>query len=175
MLDQLQLRRLIIQPVLKGLSLYSENSEEILVGTCAQETKGGSYLIQEFKKDEDPIQILKTKLCALGPYGMEYKTHDDLWKTFLPSRPKITNDLMQICTFSKKPTAEMMIYNLYYATAMARIFYLKVQETIPATLELQADYYKAYWNTSLGKATTAEYIVNYNLFMGIKTPKGEKK
>ena len=175
MLDQLQLRRLIIQPVVKGLSLYSENIENLLVGTCAQETRGGSYLLQEFKKDEDPQQILKTKLCALSIYGMEYKTHDDIWKTFLPSKPKITNDLMQICTFSKKPTAEMMIYNLFYATAMARIFYLRIQETVPATLELQADYYKTYWNTSLGKATQAEYILSYNSFMGIRAPKGEKK
>jgi len=69
----------------------------------------------------------------------------------------------------------MMIYNLFYATAMARIFYLRIQETVPATLELQADYYKTYWNTSLGKATQAEYILSYNSFMGIRAPKGEKK
>ena len=61
-----------------------------------------------------------------------------------------------------------MLYNLYYATAMARLDYHRASETIPKTLELQAEYYKKYYNTSGGKATIDEYITNYNNFVGIK-------
>jgi hypothetical protein len=61
-----------------------------------------------------------------------------------------------------------MIYNLHYSTAMARVLYFTFPGDIPSTLEGQAQYYKTHWNTIDGKATTEEYIENYNLFNGIK-------
>ena len=165
MLDQKQLRSLIIQPVLRAMSLYSQEAEDLLAGTCAAETNG-DYLIQ--KSDLDPLESMKQNVFALGIYQMEPRTHDDLWKNYLPSHPKIVNDLMQICMFSKKPTSSMLVYNLYYATAMARVFYLRCPDPIPATLELQSIYYKTHWNTSEGKSTPQHYVTNYNNFMHVK-------
>lgn len=107
-------------------------------------------------------------------YQMEPRTHDRLWQTFLPAHPKAANDLMQVCMFSRKPNSDMMVYNLYYSTAMARIFYLSINEQIPKTLALQAEFYKAHWNTSLGKATVEEYIANYNLFNGLQKKESKK-
>jgi hypothetical protein len=167
MLDQKQLRSLIIQPVLHAMSLYSIEAEDLLVGTCAEET-GGTFLIQ--KTDEDPYLSMKQNTFALGIYQMEPRTHNDIWKNYMPSHPKIVNDLMQVCMFSKKPDSSMLVYNLYYATAMARVFYLRCNEPIPATLELQSIYYKTYWNTSEGKSTPQQYVLNYNNFMNVKVP-----
>jgi hypothetical protein len=173
MLDNSQFRDLIIKPVLKAMSMWTQNAEDLLVGTCAQETLGGKYLIQVIKGQE-PLDTLKQRIGAVGPFGMEPRTHDDIWKNYLPSQPKITNDMMMVCCFSRKPTSDMLIYNLYYATAMTRIFYHRLQEVIPATLELQASYYNSHYNTSVGEATENEYIGNYNLFCGIKPTKGGK-
>jgi hypothetical protein len=173
MLDNTQFRELVIKPVLKAMSMWTQNAEDLLVGTCAQESKGGEYLIQKIDKNT-PIETLNQRIGAVGIYQMEPRTHDDIWKNYLPSQPKITNDMMQVCCFSRKPTSDMLIYNLYYATAMARIFYHRLQEVIPATLDLQATYYKSHYNTSVGGATENEYISNYNLFCGIKANKGVK-
>jgi hypothetical protein len=169
MIDNRQLRSLIIQPVLKGLSLYSLEAEDLLVGTCAQETLGISFLMQ--KTEENYYDALKRNLFALGIYQMEPRTHDDIWKSYLPAHPKLSSDLMQVCCFSRLPSSHMLVYNLFYATAMARIFYKRAPEPIPKTLELQAEYYKTYWNTSQGAATVEQYISNYNRITGKKVEK----
>lgn len=123
------------------------------MGTCALESDGGSFLVEE----NGP---------ALGIFQMEPKTHDDLWRTFLPVNPKLTHDMIQICRMAIKPTADMMVYHLFYATAMARVFYARIKEPIPTNLESQAAYYKEHWNTKAGKSTIQEYIDCYNRFIG---------
>ena len=147
------------------MSLYSIEAEDLLVGTCAAETSG-DFLMQ--KTEEDPFLAMKQNVFALGIYQMEPRTHDDLWRNYLPSHPKLVNDLMQVCMFSKKPDSSMLVYNLYYSTAMARVFYLRCPEPLPKTLELQSIYYKTYWNTSEGKSTPQHYVTGYNNFMHIK-------
>ena len=174
MLDQLQFRALIIEPVLRGMSLNSQQLEDLLVGTCATESRGGTYIAQ-VEVGETPQTMLRMGRGALGIYQMEPRTHDDLWKSYLPSRPKLTSDMMQICMFSRKPESNMLIYNMYYSTAMAAIYYNRVQERIPNGLDSQADYYKTYWNTSIGASTKEEYMDCYNEFMGIKIKTLAKK
>ena len=54
--------------------------------------------------------------------------------------------------------AEEMTGNLYYATAMCRVHYRRVKEPIPNTVIGQAQYWKRYYNTPLGKGTEENYI-----------------
>lgn len=44
---------------------------------------------------------------------------------------------------------------------MARIHYMRRPEAIPNSVQAQATYYKEFYNTVAGKATTAEYKKNY--------------
>ena len=67
MIDHKQFRELIIRPSLMPLDLYSEDAEELLIGICAHESKGGTYLMQ---KDGGP---------AAGFFQMEPETYTDLW------------------------------------------------------------------------------------------------
>ena len=174
MFNNLQFRKLIIQPVLKALMLNGSDIEDLLVGTCAQESRGGTFLFQE-GTNPDLYASLQKNILAIGPYQMQPATHDDIWENYLPSHPNLLEWLIEICAIPpqlclprKKPPANFMLYNLYYATAMARIHYRRVPEPVPSTLELQAEYYKKYYNTSGGKATIDEYITNYNNFVGTK-------
>lgn len=167
MFNNLQFRQLIIQPVLHAIYLYSQEAEDLLVGTCAQESRGGTYLFQQ-GTNPDLYASLQKNILAVGVYQMQPATHDDIWKHLNLSNHYLVDKIISFCNIPNNPTADIMLYNLYYATAMARLYYHRVSEPIPKTLELQAEYYKKYYNTAGGKATVDEYITNYNNFVGVK-------
>ena len=160
MFDNIQFRQLIIQPVLKRIDFYSQEAEDLLVGTCAQESRGGTYLFQE-GINPNLYESFEKNILAVGIYQMEPRTHDDLWDNFIFPNAKLFKLFKPFTEF----TAYTMLYDLYYATTMARMFYLRVKEPIPKTLEYQAEYYKKYYNTPKGKATVEEYIKNYTNFV----------
>lgn len=132
-----------------------------MMGTCAQESKAGTYFKQ--------VQGI-----ALGAWQMEPATHDDIWKRYLPNQPIVCNKMANHCQIRTQPTAEIMIYHVTYACAMARIAYCRHKEIIPKTLEEQAQYWKKYYNTEKGAGKPEEYIANYEAFVG-KPKKGVKK
>ena len=170
MFNNKQFRELIAKPVLVDLRLWSQEAEDLMIGTLAQESMGGTYIAQ----DPGP---------ALGVFQMEPRTHDELWKVLIPSNPFLSRGIMMSCGMSTKPDSKMLVYNLRYATAMARVFYFQFRKTlpdgtkveeIPKDLENQAKLYKLRYNTPLGKATVEEYISRYHLFNGIKGDSSEK-
>ena len=166
-MNPIQLRTLIVDPTLKALKMWSPEASDLMMGTCAQETNLG-----EFLKQVDGV--------ALGIYQLERMPHDDIWLKTLPNLPNISNLLMVYCRFFVRPLYEQVMHDLFYATAMTRIFYYRIPYEIPKSLEGQANYYKQWYNTSLGKATPEQYIANYNKYVlgaanGIATkPKSNK-
>ena len=164
MFNYQQFRQLIVAPAIKAINLYSQEDEDLLVGTCAQESRGGTYLFQQ-GKNPDLYASLQKNILAVGPFQMEPRTHDDLWEHFILPNKKLN----ELCGTLTKMPADTMVYNLYYATTMARLFYyFRAKEPTPKTLDLQAQYYKKYYNTANGKATVEEYIKNYHAFVGDK-------
>jgi hypothetical protein len=152
MIDPIHLLKYVIRPVLKDLDLWSVEAEQLVLGTACQESKCGEYLVQ---LGGGP---------ALGIYQMEPATHDDIWRNYLPGRAikyKISD-----FAFNAGLDADEMIGNLYYATAMCRIHYLRVPEKIPVGLHPQAAYWKKYYNTPLGAGTINEYINSWERFVG---------
>src|SRR5688572_28738068 len=138
MIDPIHLRTYVIRPVLKDLGLWSEPAEKLILGTACQESQCGRWLRQI---GEGP---------ALGIFQMEPATHNDLWNNFLDHRPEIARKV-KLFVAGLAPSAEQLVGNLYYATAMCRIHYLRVPEPIPNTLEEQAAYWKKFYNSELGK------------------------
>lgn len=153
MLNNSQVRELIIQPALDKIAAYSEEAEELLVATLAHESLGGTYLSQ-------------IKGPALGIYQMEAATYDQLWQGFITTRPVLMRNLLTGCGYVVRPDASVMVHNLWYATMMARIYYLRVPDKLPAADDLQAiyQYYKSYWNTALGKADEGSFMKHYQQF-----------
>jgi len=156
MIDSKQVRRLIINPSLTEIGLYSRDFEELAIGIMGHETLGGTYIAQ---LNDGP---------ALGVFEMESATFIDLWNNeILKKRPELHNKIMKACNFLVAPYPKELVNNLKLAVIMCRVFFLRVEEPIPAHDNIQAiaDYWKKYWNTSLGKGTTEEFIAHYHKYV----------
>ncbi len=153
MLNAEQLENLIIKPALQDLVMYCENAVELLLFTCACESDGGTYLHQ-------------VKGPALGIYQMEPATYNDIWHNFILMRPNIKLQLIHSFEAGRIPPEDRLVYDLRYATAIARIHYARVQEPLPLANDVVALYlyYKKYYNTEKGKANYNESIDKYLKF-----------
>lgn len=147
-MDINQLLHQVILPVLDYLELPKpEAAAELLLGTAIQESQAGHYIKQ---LGNGP---------ALGIYQMEPATHDDIWTNYLAYHGTLANMVERLR--GTWPTKQQsLIYNLAYSTAMCRIHYYRVPAPLPllGDLPAQAAYWKAHYNTRLGKGTTEEYI-----------------
>lgn len=146
-----QLRTLIIRPVLQNLNLWSEAAENLLMGTAAQESGLGTYI----KQNPGP---------ALGIYQIEPSTYQDCWDNYLKYKGILANKIRGYCA---NPSAEAMVYNLAFATCMARVKYLRSPEKLPEANDLPAlaKFYKLWYNTPAGKATEQQFIDNYKRYV----------
>ena len=139
------LRKCVIRPVLQAMELHSAEAEELLMMTAAQESKLGYHSTQLGRGP------------ALGLYGIEPSTHKDILR-YLSRR---TDLAQKVGMFAVKGSDDELVWNLAYATAIARIKYYMIPTPIPSTVKDQASYYKKYFNTYLGKATVQEVVNNY--------------
>lgn len=151
MIDALQLRLNVIRPALEHLSPvipYSLTAENLLMGTCAQESKMGQWVVQ---LEDGP---------AKGIFQMEPATHDDIWINFLNySRQKDIVDLL----YEFQQTSDELVYNLRYAAMMCRIHYFRVPDRLPDDNPNDlGEYWKNYYNTLGGKGSIFEFIENYH-------------
>lgn len=148
-------RNTIIKPVLIKLNLGGEAAEELILGTAVQES----------------LNFMHRKQMGGGPavsyYQMEPKTHDDIWDNFLKYRAKLASDVASFLTSPKANKHKELETNDTYATAMARVHYLRAPTPLPGKGDLvgQAKYWKKYYNTPLGKGLPKEYIDKWNLYV----------
>lgn len=131
--------------------MYSPYAVELLMGTCAQESAMGKYRKQI---GGGP---------ALGIMQIEPNTFHDVINNFLSYREEVAEKVKKACGVTSFNATDL-VYNDKLSICFARLIYYRVKESIPATLEKQAAYYKKYYNTPLGKATEDEYIRNYNKY-----------
>lgn len=145
-----QLRKYIVRPTLEGLGLWSQSAENLILGTAAQETNMG-YYIMSIKPYVD-----------YGIYQLNHSTHDWVLKALL-RRPQSAAYVKTIalCKFDE------MVYNLAYQTALVRHYYYSFKEPLPRhdDIEAMAKYYKLYYNTSAGAATWQQFAENYKRYV----------
>ena len=77
MIDKAQLTDYIIKPTLLQIGLFNHTAVNLLLGTCAQESRMGTYVHQ---LGNGP---------ALGIYQIEPATHNDIWANFLKYKPAL--------------------------------------------------------------------------------------
>jgi len=144
------LREYVIRPVLRHLGLWSEAAENLLMGTAAQESLLGRYLVQ---MGGGP---------ALGIFQMEPATHQDCWDNFLIYRGDLAVKIMEL-SVHRRAKLEQLVWNLAYATALCRVQYCRFKEPLPEPEDVQglAGYWKRFWNTAEGKGTVEEFVRNY--------------
>lgn len=144
-----QLREAIIRPTLTLIGLYSEAAENLLFGTAAHESNGGTYV----KQVGGP---------ALGLYQMEPRTYDDIWNSYLTGRT-LREQVLSACMYEMKPPAEHLLWNMRLSTIMCRLHYLRVPKALPASDDIDglAAYWKQYYNTPLGKGTPEQFKADF--------------
>lgn len=154
-LDAKQFRALIVRPALEAIGLWSQEAENLVCGTAAQESRL-SYVKQI---GTGP---------ALGLFQMEPATHDDIWNNYLRYNLGWVAAVKRLAATDDGnprgfPDASEMVWNLRYAAAMCRIHYRRQPGAIPFSLEGMAAYWKKYYNTVLGDGTPQQFIQNYSL------------
>lgn len=153
MIDIIQFEEYILRPTLDSLEMASPAAVELLLGTAIQESRL-TYLRQ---LRNGP---------AMGVFQMEPATHDDIWENYLLHRPERGALVAQTTRYPGVGRANDMIGNLWYATAMARVHYLRVSEALPekGDVEGMANYWKDHYNTHLGAGSVDEYIENWETY-----------
>ena len=162
MINAKQLRLLVIRPTLQAMNMWSESAEELLIGTAAQESLLGHFIKQV---GGGP---------AVSIYQIEPATASDIVHRYLNMRrglDKQFQSAFQLVNSSQIDWEHIsidqvelkLISDLRFATAIARLRYWMVPETLPAAGDLSgmATYWKKHFNTVLGAGTEAEYIHNY--------------
>ena len=143
-----------IEQTLKETGFYSKPAVDLLMITAAQESHLGTYI----KQLNGP---------ALGIYQMEPATHDDIVNNYLKNRSRAWFVLWK--RLVQNFNAQRLIYDLRYATIMARVFYLRFPEPIPNNPQGYifnlAQYWKHYWNTISGKGRISDAIRNYEKYV----------
>ena len=162
MIDFNQFKEHVVIPTLKYLDAgsgipYSDEAVDLLMLTAGHESKGGKFLRQVGMEGDKG---------AFGVYQMELATHNDIWDNFLKYKKGDLPYFIANTVGAESTTADSLIVNLSYATAMARLHYWRVPEALPSKddtryLPLLGEYAKKYYNTHLGKATASKYVMDY--------------
>jgi hypothetical protein len=142
----------LINRVLCFINLDSVEATDLLLGTCAVESRFGTYL----KQVQGP---------ALGVFQIEPTTLTGIWENFLNYREDLSEKIKQVSGVGE-PSLLDCEANLVYQICMARVFYLRKPMALPSTLDGQARYWKKYYNTHLGRGTVIKYIESFNLYCG---------
>lgn len=146
MIDPEQFRKLVIRPTLQGLGLHSLAAERLLLGTALIES-GLEFLTQH---NGGP---------ARGVYQIEPWVARDLDRTWLSFRPEWQR---RLDTFDnpEQPDADELVWDLAFATAVARLIYYRRPEPLPGQENLNglALYWKDHFNTRAGAGTAAKFV-----------------
>lgn len=139
-----QLKNAILFVLNKCCLTINEDVINMLLETACVESNCGQYI----KQVNGP---------ACGVFQIEPNTAKDIQNNFLKYKSKyqLYHDLLYIKSLTLE---ENLCYNLAYSIFMCRMFYLRIKETIPNTVEERAKYWKKYYNTELGKGTVEKYL-----------------
>ena len=153
MLNVRQFREQVIRPTLHHLDLWTLAAEDLLVGTAAVESRLGTYLVQV---GGGP---------AKGVYQMEPTTEKDIWVNYLPRKGGLGEAVGSLLTAVKD--VDDLVGNLFYATAMARVHYLRVPAALPLRVNYDtqdeyvhgmAYYWKTFYNTEKGAGEPIDFV-----------------
>lgn len=151
-IDSMQLRTEIVRPTLKHLGHWSKSTEDLLVGTAAQESKLGHFIVQ-------------VRGNAKSIYQIEPATHQDIWEHYLKYKPELRKKIKALLppNLTMKQKEQQLVTNLAYATAIALCVYLRAPKPLPTTGHVKdlAIYWKTYYNTYKGAGTVDDFITNY--------------
>ena len=136
----------IIKETLNHMNLYSEDALEMIYKTGKAES--GYRTLQQYGGGP-----------ALGLFQMEPATYRDIWKNYVMYREKYRNKLYSL-GFDDSKMDYCLMSNIGIQVAMCRLHYRRVPSALPKAgdLEGQANYWKKYYNSHLGKGTIEHFM-----------------
>ena len=139
-----QLRSVILDTLEFCGMACTSNVVNMIFETACVESNCGEYI----KQINGP---------ACGIFQIEPNTAQDIIDNYIKyrSRYKDIFDMLYIKAFT---LPQNLKYNLAFSVFICRMFYMRIKESIPNTVEKRAEYWKKYYNTEQGKGTTTEYI-----------------
>lgn len=145
----------IITPVLIKMDMFSPAAVQLLIGTCAVESKMGYYRRQ---MGNGP---------ARGIFQMEPDTEKDIWINYVAYK-KGMKDMIKRVSDVDGPNPSALEFNLTYQVVMARLHYRRVPQALPLFSDIKgmANYWKKYYNTVLGAGTVEKFMAAYKLHCG---------
>lgn len=143
-----QLLKEVIRPTLEKIGLADPVRERLILGTACVESNCGDY-IRQFPSGP-----------AYGIYQMEMATARDIMNNYLAYRLELKAKIMALYCEGITDT-ENYVGNLFFATAMCAVHYLRQPAVIPGTIAGMAEYWKKYYNTVDGKGTPDKFIKAY--------------
>lgn len=154
------LRVHIIRPTLKHLNGWSLSAENLLLGTAMMES-----IIHH--------QLSFHNHSKLGLYRLDKTKHQQLWHGYLHSHPDLRHHVLSLVSQKNlyRDKNEELNFNLAYATAMTRLFYLRIAEPLPLAEDVEglANYWKQHYNTEEAEGSVEQFIKVYQEnVLGIK-------
>lgn len=147
------LRLFVIRPALTLTNLWSMAAENLLCGTVLAES-GGTALKQ-------------VKGPALGLFQTEPRTHNTIKVSLLqPDDELLLAKVLKSCGMTQLPNHDALVWNLRYATIVARLVYRLTLVPLPDEddASAMAHYHKLYYNSMDGKADLKKTV---KLFEGV--------
>ena len=138
--------RRIINETLDQMDLNSEDAVEMIYRTGNAES--GYRTLQQYGGGP-----------ALGFFQMEPATYRDIWENYVMYREKYRNKLYSL-GFDDSKMDYCLMSNIGIQVAMCRLHYRRVPSALPKAgdLEGQANYWKKYYNSHLGKGTIEHFM-----------------
>ena len=96
---------------------------------------------------------------ALGFFQMEPNTAIDIWDNYVMYRPKYRDKLYAL-GFDEGALEFCLLSNVGLQAAFCRLHYRRVPSALPkaGNLQAQAEYWKKYYNSNLGKGTVKHFM-----------------
>jgi len=150
----------VIIQTLHTFGFYSQNDVGLLLGIFAHESLCGYYIVQK------GTEFINSNL-ALGMYQMELATAKDILRYLKERRPELYKKFTQTFYDERCDIKNLLVGDIFFATAMARFHFLRFPEPIPPLNDIKkiAEYWKKYYNTPQGKGTISEFIMNYKKYI----------
>lgn len=138
---------LILEPALKAVDMYSLDAMYLMTATALMESK----LTHLKQLPEGP---------ALGLFQVEWATYLDCLR-YIANHQNLYDKITTYLEREHLPGKPVnLIGDLSLNAIIARVKYYMIPETIPSykNPEAQAQYYKQYYNTSMGAANVDSFV-----------------
>lgn len=155
MFNEKQFRKEVVIPSLASINYDGVGEREAVIATIAQESLGGTYLVQ-------------LKGPAKGIIQMEPNTYNDIWNKFILKNRTLELSIYESLNKDSQPDFEELVYNLRLNVIMCILHYARYVNKFPKDLENIWELYKLRYNTPQGKAVKDDFIRNYRNFIGGK-------